>query len=287
MSHCAQLPLHSISSTSKCNVNTTTTCKFIAIGDPADETLSELAAARHLALPKTLNADEGYLLDVGEQEDPNGNYIMILAESAAGRYFGVQTLLQMINSTKATGSTLTVPAVNIVDWPEFPVRGFLMSGLGEKFPSPFFYADAARMTRQKMNFAFLEFMQNVPYSEDHFQMMLDIQCVLHSQCSASGFARGIYQVALTCALAMGSLGPVCTGRTANNATCILCRKSPPVPLVQRSTLARTKGYGHALFPSRRLQLQKILLFCWSLHRFSHLFTASQPLLAFSPRRWHQ
>lgn len=178
-----QVPLHSISSTSTCNVNTTTTCKFIAIGDPADKTLAALAAARNLALPADLNADEGYLLDVGEQEDPNGNYVMILAESAAGRYFGVQTLLQMINSTKSTGSTLTVPAASIVDWPEFPVRGFLMSGLGEKFPSPFFYADAARMARQKMNFAFLEFMQNVPYSEDQFQMMLDIQCVVQSLCS--------------------------------------------------------------------------------------------------------
>ena len=32
-----------------------------------------------------------------------------------------------------------------------------------------------RMASQKMNFAFLEFMQNVPYSEDQYQMMLDIQ----------------------------------------------------------------------------------------------------------------
>ena len=174
---CVQVPLHSISSTSTCNVNTTQSCKFIAMGDPsADKTLGGLAAARNLALPADLNTDEGYLLEVGEQEDPNGNYVMILAKSAAGRYFGVQTLLQMINSTKATGgSTLNVPAASIVDWPEFPVRGFLMSGLGERYPSPFFYADAARMTRQKMNFAFLEFMQNVPYAEDQYQMMLDIQ----------------------------------------------------------------------------------------------------------------
>ena len=258
---CAQLPLHSISSTSKCNVNTTTTCKFIAIGDPAENTLSKLAAARNLSLPSDLNADEGYLLDVGEQQDPNGNYVMILAQNAAGRYFGVQTLLQMINSTKEIGSTLTVPAAIIVDWPEFPVRGFLMSGLGEKFPSPFFYADAARMARQKMNFAFLEFMQNVPYSEDQFQMMLDIQCVFCSLCSASRSASRIYHVVLTCVLVLQLSGNVCTGRIASNATCILCRKSPLVPLVQRSTLARMKGSGHVLFPSRRRRPQQVFLLC--------------------------
>ena len=119
-----QLPLHSISSTSTCNVNTTSTCKFIAIGDPADKTLGALASARNLALPADLDADEGYLLDVGEQEDPNGNYVIILAPSAAGRYFGVQTLLQMINTTKAAGATLSVPAANIVDWPEFPASTY-------------------------------------------------------------------------------------------------------------------------------------------------------------------
>eukprot|EP01043_Picozoa_sp_COSAG02_P067780 COSAG02_NODE_11016_length_1811_cov_1.158294_2_plen_258_part_00 len=224
--------MHSISSTSTCNVNTTTTCKFIAIGDPADRTLRALAAARNLALPADLNKDEGYLLDVGEQEDPNGNYIMILAESAAGRYFGVQTLLQMIDSTKATGSTLTVPAVNIVDWPEFPVRGFLMSGLGEKFPSPFFYADAARMTRQKMNFAFLEFMQNVPYSEDHYQMMLDIQCVLQSLCSEC-----TKYLVLTCALAW--LEPFAQG--ALQATPhVYCAASPRRCPLFRDRLSRER-----------------------------------------------
>jgi hypothetical protein len=172
------VPLRSISaSNGYCNTNTTTSCKFIAIGNPEeDRTLAALATARNLSLPADLDRNEGYVLDVGEQEDPaNGNYVMILAHSAAGRYFGVQTLIQMINTSVANGASLDVPAARIVDWPQFPVRGFLMSGLGEKMPTPFFYEDAARMTRNKMNFAFLEFMENVPYSPDQYQMMLDIQ----------------------------------------------------------------------------------------------------------------
>ena len=132
-------------------MNTSTSCKFIALGDPAaDKTLGSLAAARKLSLPPGLDRDEGYLLDVGEQQDPRGNYVLILAERAAGRYFGVQTLMQMINATAApTGGTLQVAAARIVDWPEFPVRGFLMSGLGQKNPAPFFYADAQRWAQEE------------------------------------------------------------------------------------------------------------------------------------------
>jgi hypothetical protein len=170
------VPLRSVGVGPRCSSPNATVCKYIAIGDPAkDAALQGLVTDHGLSMPADLDPDEGYVLDVANQQDPQGSAVFILASSAAGRYFGVQTLIQMLNTSDAAGGTLKVPGAHIVDWPDMKIRGFLMSGLGEKAPTPFFYADAERMTRGKMNFAFLEFMANIPYTEGGYQMMLDIQ----------------------------------------------------------------------------------------------------------------
>ena len=75
-------------------------------------------AAAALRAQKTTLTDEmkkeGYLLAAGTDG------ISILAESARGRFYGVMTLLQLINSEKRSAS---VPRVLIRDWPLQPMRG--------------------------------------------------------------------------------------------------------------------------------------------------------------------
>ena len=58
--------------------------------------------------------EEGYLLSVSEEG------VVILGESAAGRYYGVMTLVQMLDSQK---KGMIVPGVLIRDWPQQKIRG--------------------------------------------------------------------------------------------------------------------------------------------------------------------
>ena len=63
------------------------------------------------------DAREAYTLTV----TPRGAEIR--ARSSAGIYYGVQTLLQMV---EGSGGAAALPAVEIRDWPALPYRGFMM-----------------------------------------------------------------------------------------------------------------------------------------------------------------
>ena len=58
--------------------------------------------------------DEGYVLESNSQE------IVILAESHRGRFYGMMTLLQILQQQK---KTIVVPGVTIRDWPQQAIRG--------------------------------------------------------------------------------------------------------------------------------------------------------------------
>jgi len=67
---------------------------------------------------------EGYRLAIG----PDG--IAIMARTAAGAFYGAQTLAQLLQ-TFPSG----LPALAIEDWPDFPVRGVMIDISRDKVPS--------------------------------------------------------------------------------------------------------------------------------------------------------
>lgn len=86
---------------------------FVLISPPDGALVKELRRTRDLTL-STAMKEEGYTFDADEQG------IVIVAESPAGRYYGVMTLLQLIGHK---GRTISVPGATIRDWPMMKFRG--------------------------------------------------------------------------------------------------------------------------------------------------------------------
>jgi hypothetical protein len=85
----------------------------IYIGPPQGAFAREwLKSHRVLFDPELRN--EGYLLDVGQ------NGVVIIGETAIGRYYGVMTLVQILEYQK---KSLVIPGVAIRDWPLQKMRG--------------------------------------------------------------------------------------------------------------------------------------------------------------------
>ena len=77
-----------------------------------------------ITLDSSLNRSQGYRLIIS----PEG--IRIAGNDAAGAFYGVMTLVQLIQTQ---GRTL--PGVTIDDWPDFPARGVLLDISRDKVPS--------------------------------------------------------------------------------------------------------------------------------------------------------
>jgi hexosaminidase len=79
-----------------------------------------------LQIDKTLAVkNEGYSLEV------NRRTVLIIARDAAGLYYGIQTLRQLLQKKDRV---LFLPGCNIMDWPAFPIRGFMHDN-GRNFQS--------------------------------------------------------------------------------------------------------------------------------------------------------
>ena len=90
---------------------------FIAMGLPSeDKALLDLAAKRKLWNGHLKAGDEGYVLDVSKDS------VLLLGSDAAGEFWGVQSLKQLL------GKGTSVGGCHIVDWPDFPIRGAYMFG---------------------------------------------------------------------------------------------------------------------------------------------------------------
>ena len=86
---------------------------FIFIGSPGSEMGRELLRSRHAKFSPSMR-EEGYFLGV----DSSG--IVILGETARGRFYGVMSLIQMIERVK---KTIFVRGTSIHDWPLQKLRG--------------------------------------------------------------------------------------------------------------------------------------------------------------------
>jgi hexosaminidase len=86
---------------------------FIFLGSPRSSFAGRWLEQRKTALGPELKS-EGYILDV----DRDG--VVIIAESPAGRFYGVMTLLQLLERNKRS---VTVPGLFIRDWPFQKMRG--------------------------------------------------------------------------------------------------------------------------------------------------------------------
>ena len=75
------------------------------------------AAAIVLSIDKSVKNAEGYKINVA-----NGN-ITISGSTAAGVFYGIQTLRKSLPVVKGTASQVEIPAVNISDAPRFAYRG--------------------------------------------------------------------------------------------------------------------------------------------------------------------
>jgi len=86
---------------------------FIYLATPEDDRAKELLKERKGKLTKEMR-EEGYFLDVG----PEG--VAIIADSPRGRFYGVMSLIQMIEREK---KSIVIPGVTIHDWPMQKIRG--------------------------------------------------------------------------------------------------------------------------------------------------------------------
>lgn len=89
---------------------------FVALGLPhEDSALASLASAHSVAISPDAGS-EGYALHIG------GGAVLVLGNSAAGVFYGAQSLLQLL------GNSTTLPACRVDDWPDFRIRGAYMIG---------------------------------------------------------------------------------------------------------------------------------------------------------------
>lgn len=86
---------------------------FVYIGTPESERGKEFLKERKGKLTREMK-EEGYFLDVTMEG------VVIIAHSATGRFYGVMSLLQLIEREK---KSLVVPGVLMHDWPLQKIRG--------------------------------------------------------------------------------------------------------------------------------------------------------------------
>jgi hexosaminidase len=103
-----------------------------------------------LTKPNTRLGKEGYTLDVADKK------VSIRANTAAGLFYGVQSLLQLlpreIESAKAaTGVSWKIPSVAVLDYPRFAWRGMMLDVSRHFFTKEYVKTYIDRMARYKFN----------------------------------------------------------------------------------------------------------------------------------------
>jgi hypothetical protein len=120
--------------------------QFVAMGVPSeDSSLRALAAAHGIDGVPAEAGSEGYVVAIDETS------VFVLANTAAGVYYGATSLLQLAAVPQES------PRCNLVDWPDFPIRGAYMFGgpkLTPDSPDPLqWHMNLADwMSQHKMNF---------------------------------------------------------------------------------------------------------------------------------------
>jgi len=95
---------------------------------------AQLAPDDVSAMVHFLHPDDGAMGIVELPTNPPGAYylsvseegVIITADSERGWFHGLQSLLQLIDTTPRTGSRAVLPTVTITDWPRFKWRGYML-----------------------------------------------------------------------------------------------------------------------------------------------------------------
>jgi hexosaminidase len=94
--------------------------------------------------------EEGYLLDVSSDQ------ITVKANTKAGIFYGLQTILQLLppaveSTSKVTDAKWEIPAVNIVDYPRFAWRGIMLDVSRHYFDKAYIKKYLDQMAMYKLN----------------------------------------------------------------------------------------------------------------------------------------
>ena len=84
--------------------------------------------------------DEGYSIDIADQ-------ITLNAQTTTGAYWGTRTLLQMLEASQGA----SLPKGSIRDWPDYPMRGFMIDCGRKHIPLDYLEKYAKIMAYYKMN----------------------------------------------------------------------------------------------------------------------------------------
>lgn len=93
-----------------------------------DAVPGDLTGIRMTIAPSQNLPNQGYQLSIR----PDG--ISIHGQDAAGIFYAVQTLIQLIENSRIAQRP-TLPALEITDWPDFPARGVMLDISRDKVPS--------------------------------------------------------------------------------------------------------------------------------------------------------
>jgi len=100
---------------------------YIRLGADGEGALSE--TEDRAAWPGEADS-EGYTLVVAAlEEESTAGRVEVTGRSCRGAFYGVQTLLQLLRASNGAGAgdaLLRLPLVEIVDQPDFPVRGVML-----------------------------------------------------------------------------------------------------------------------------------------------------------------
>ncbi|HTY37379.1 MAG TPA: glycoside hydrolase family 20 zincin-like fold domain-containing protein [Bacteroidota bacterium] len=118
--------------------------KSVLLGNiERDKTVQQSLSRAHVDIPDKLG-DEGYILHISPTS------ILIAAHSAAGVFYGTQTLRQMIRSNRE-GNAL--PCLTIADWPALRYRGWMNDISRGPIPTVAFLKQVIqRLAEYKQNF---------------------------------------------------------------------------------------------------------------------------------------
>src|SRR5688572_16799209 len=97
-----------------------------------------------------LLAEEGYRIIVNDQK------VKLSANTPAGLFYGVQTILQLLpkeieSKTVVSQMKWRIPAVNIVDYPRFPYRGIMLDVSRHFFSKQYVKEYIEQLARYKFN----------------------------------------------------------------------------------------------------------------------------------------
>ena len=138
----------------------------IELGDPPAGSTHSLSisqsrdAADYPPAPPSPHEQEGYSLRVG------GHGVAVVAKTDAGLFYGVQTLIQLIE--QSARDRRPIPGMTLIDWPTFDLRARYIEGAQEAGTVVITRANLEReiklLARYKLNYLIIEIYNLAPFA---------------------------------------------------------------------------------------------------------------------------